>query len=421
MPVEHSLPFNYNLLITTPNTVLLRTLQGDQTIFECESANGIVNARAATNNSSLLAIADRHVVILHNTARPREKKHRLTGGSDVPRLLLFSSDSRTLFFNTTLNNSIQAFSLPTGALLPSSHSHPSPPNVVAISSDGHILLSASSSPPTVLIQDRRWPGSAAVDFKLTGTSSAVTCAAFETLSWAAEQSSIQFVLGFKDGALALYKTTLPLLSQSLTPHHDDQSTDRQLRPTAEAALSKLHRAAMGGVTAAAFIPGYASRVISVGQDGRSTSLAVATSAPITSRGRRDGPVLLQGDTTDDPETMYEGTETLIAVGTQAGKVLVYNEMGLLVHEIAMDKPVRSVEWVGDMSAPPILPTRNSSLSPDSGPVIKALMEGIGEIEDEPVQHTTAKELPERSGRLSTPEIDGEPAVSFSIQAQSQDL
>ena len=33
-------------------------------------------------------------------------------------------------------------------------------------------------------------------------------------------------------------------------------------------MKKLHKAAMGGITAAAFVPGYASRVVSIGHDGR---------------------------------------------------------------------------------------------------------------------------------------------------------
>lgn len=80
MPVEHNLPFERNLLITTPNTVHLRSQTGDRVVFQCESADGIAKAYAATDNSSVLAIADSQVVVLHDTTRPREKKHKLSGG-----------------------------------------------------------------------------------------------------------------------------------------------------------------------------------------------------------------------------------------------------------------------------------------------------------------------------------------------------
>lgn len=81
MPVEHSLPFGRNLLITTSNSIHLQTPTGDKTIFECASAGGIVNACAAPDNSSLLAIADSHGVLVHDTAQPRDEKHKLKDSS----------------------------------------------------------------------------------------------------------------------------------------------------------------------------------------------------------------------------------------------------------------------------------------------------------------------------------------------------
>lgn len=79
-----------------------------------------------------------------------------------------------------------------------------------------------------------------------------------------------------------------------------------------------------------------------------------------SRGRADKAVLLGGDATNEVQRVYKGAETLIAIGTQAGKVLIFNILGLLVHEIEVKAPVISVEWVGDLSAPSILPNRNPS-------------------------------------------------------------
>lgn len=183
-------------------------------------------------------------------------------------MLLFSPDSRTLFFNTTLNNSIQAYSLLNGDLLPSSHSHPSPPSILSISDDGGVLLSASSAPPTVLIQDRRRAGIAAVDFNPPDSSSAVTCTAFESLLGAADPASTQFVLGFKDGTLALHSVSLPSLGHNQIPLQDGRWQYQRLQPLSLGAMSQLHKVAMGGVTAAAFIPGYTSRVVSIRHDGR---------------------------------------------------------------------------------------------------------------------------------------------------------
>lgn len=77
-----------------------------------------------------------------------------------------------------------------------------------------------------------------------------------------------FVLGFQDGTLALYRVSV----QPLSPHDKvpplDQTRSAQVDAIRVGAMKKLHKAAMGGIVAAAFIPGYTSRIVSVGQDGR---------------------------------------------------------------------------------------------------------------------------------------------------------
>lgn len=95
-----------------------------------------------------------------------------------------------------------------------------------------------------------------------------------------------------------------------------------------------------------------------------------------SRGRKDGAVILGGDAAEDGEQMYEALLTLIAIGTHTGKVLVFNVLGLLVHEIDTRSPVVAVDWVGDMSAPSNLPTRKPLLSPESRPIVDHLMKVI---------------------------------------------
>lgn len=79
MLVEHNLPSERNLLITTPDAIHLYSKNGDRVLFECEGSDGIVNARAAPDNSSLLAIASRQIVLLHDTIHSREKQHKLEG------------------------------------------------------------------------------------------------------------------------------------------------------------------------------------------------------------------------------------------------------------------------------------------------------------------------------------------------------
>lgn len=72
----------------------------------------------------------------------------------------------------------------------------------------------------------------------------------------------------------------------------------------------------------------------------------------------------------------------------------------------MDVPIRSVEWVGDMSAPSILPHRKAALSPGPGAVIESLMKQIGDVECLLAPKTTTKaevtELP--TGLRSRPTV-----------------
>lgn len=185
-----------------------------------------------------------------------------------PRLLLFSPDSRTLYFSTTLSTAIQAYCIPTGELLPPPQVHPSPPSVLAISSDGNVLLSASPSPPTMFIQDLRFGGGGALNFQLGGAQSPAVFAEFQGEEYLALSSYAFFVVGFQDGTLSLFKLAKFSRRPSCldTPLSPMQALS--LPPSKVGSIKKLHKAAMGGITAASFLPGYKSRVISVGHDGR---------------------------------------------------------------------------------------------------------------------------------------------------------
>jgi hypothetical protein len=205
---------------------------------------------------------------MYETFTVRERVYKLTKTQGEPRLLLFSPDSRILYFTTTLNNSVQAYSIPNDKLLPSLPSHPSPPNAIAISSNGTVLLSASPNPPTIYLQDQRWGRSAAVDFRPTDAQSPATCAAFKQLNGPAHTSYTNLVIGFQDGLLAMYRLFLPSLRKRPEEPRPNQSQFFQLQPVRIGVIKKLHKPAMGGILAAEFIPGYKSRVVSVRHDGK---------------------------------------------------------------------------------------------------------------------------------------------------------
>jgi hypothetical protein len=81
-------PLDQNLFVATPNAIHLRSQLGRKTLFECETANGIVNARASKDNSSLFAVADGQVVILHDATRGQDRKYKLRNGDVLMACLL---------------------------------------------------------------------------------------------------------------------------------------------------------------------------------------------------------------------------------------------------------------------------------------------------------------------------------------------
>jgi hypothetical protein len=70
------LPADLKLFIATPSAIHTYDQSSRKPIFEC-ATGGIVNARAAKDNSSLLAVADSHLVLLHDPTRGTDRKYRL--------------------------------------------------------------------------------------------------------------------------------------------------------------------------------------------------------------------------------------------------------------------------------------------------------------------------------------------------------
>lgn len=119
-----------------------------------------------------------------------------------------------------------------------------------------------------MIQDRRIRGQAAINLKPTDSTTAVTCASFGPTKGGSYSQHSYIALGFQDGTLAIYKVATPIIVRVQDCPHEVTASDTKLYSARVAAIRKLHRASMGGVTAAAFIPGYKLRVITVGHDGR---------------------------------------------------------------------------------------------------------------------------------------------------------
>jgi hypothetical protein len=163
---------------------------------------------------------------------------------------------------------VQAYSIPTAEMLPSQQPHPSPPSIIAVSSDGSVLLSASSTPPTIYLQDRRWGGSAPVNFHPMDAHTPVSCAAFQACDDTLEASNANFLLGFQDGRIVLYRLLLPAPPGQRRNSQSHHIPTYHLQPVRTGIMRRLHKPTMGGVAAAEFVPGYKSRVVTIRHDGR---------------------------------------------------------------------------------------------------------------------------------------------------------
>jgi hypothetical protein len=107
-----------------------------------------------------------------------------------------------------------------------------------------------------------------VNYRSTDANAPVSCAVFRVEEDEAEHSYTLFVLGFQDGRLVLYRLFLPRSSRHRNHRYSHHAQSFQLQPVRIAAIGKLHKAAMGGIAAAEFLPGYKSRIVSIGHDGR---------------------------------------------------------------------------------------------------------------------------------------------------------
>jgi hypothetical protein len=90
---------------------------------------------------------------------------------------------------------------------------------------------------------------------------------------------------------------------------------------------RLHKPGMRGVKAAEFISDYTSRVISVGLDGRCRLVDLSKASKVYRTWYVEG------------ESHCLAVHKLIAIGTSAGKIEIFNVIGLKVHETYMNVPV----------------------------------------------------------------------------------
>ena len=91
-------PPHCHILISTPGEILAWDLYGVKTLFS-SSKGGIVAAVRLASSPDTLAVADRHVVVLHDTSRAQERSWGLSAHEDDTRQLRYESNARSLFIS----------------------------------------------------------------------------------------------------------------------------------------------------------------------------------------------------------------------------------------------------------------------------------------------------------------------------------
>lgn len=127
---------------------------------------------------------------------------------------------------------------------------------------------------------------------------------------------------------------------------------------------KLHKAHMGGIVAAEFLPGFYARTVSIGRDGKCRLVDFDGKLTVLRTWQISGPATCLSVlparklfTAGLPRTSVSstgvdsGAKVLIAIGREDGKVLVFNSLGLLEIEMNIGSGVFGVQWVERETTP----------------------------------------------------------------------
>lgn len=281
---------------------------------------------------------------------------------------------------------MQTYSLQESKLLDPSHNHPSPPTVFAISSNFNLLLSASVSPPTIHLTNLLL-NNPPILLRPRCSLSAVVTAEFHP-----ERPNV-FLLAFADGTCATYDAARIFRDRERAGRRSGPTTSgttaetmfiKNLHATSNVVSSSALESAIElsgydpstgvvgignkavGITAAAFVPRYKSRFVTVGADGKccvidlpiqgkrdahvSSSWHVqgpATSLSVTSFHHEAG---VFGQDREQARTRAEvgpKPKALIAIGCQDGRVLLFDLRGNRLGDECFhpNGSVVDVEWM----------------------------------------------------------------------------
>lgn len=329
----------------------------------------------------------------------------------------YAKESKNLFFTTTLQNSVQSYSLKHSKLLDPAHTHPSPPSVFALSCTSQFLLSTSPTPPTIHLTSLAL-NTPPVLLRPQFSSSAVVAAEFHP------ERENYFCLAFADGTAAVYDANhfyygngerrgnpamlgtggekafirgLHLGSTTKNAATEGGATLEGYDPATNAGAIGPRES---GISAVAFVPGRKATVVTVGADGKccvvdftqptkhravllkswhirrpATSLSIICSTKKVSIGQFDG--------ADDPEPEQRqdspNESYYIAVGRSDGRVLLFDLDGKALGEQALDENgarVIDVEWT-QIGSGSVLPYQNIGSGIRRSPVVKRKRRSLG--------------------------------------------
>jgi hypothetical protein len=158
-------------------------------------------------------------------------------------------------------------------------------------------------------------------------------------------------------------------------------------------------------------------------------LSIVDTGLVHSRQRSEPKIILSCDTAQDGESRYKESDTLIALGTQSGKVYFFSSLGLLVHEISVEAQIVALEWVGDMTAPSVSPGRIASPTPSvpettidiEQPVLDLILDQYKSEANEATGTVQRRSLRKRSSAISSPIPLGRTQDLFSGASESEPL
>ncbi|KAI4721815.1 WD40 repeat-like protein [Aureobasidium sp. EXF-10727] len=370
-------PTNSHLIITTSGGIFSWDRDGVKKLLN-SSKKGILAAREAKDGSQILAVADEHVVILHDCKRGREESWGLSGNEvrrrGIVRLLEYAPDAKSLFLSTSLTGAIQHYSIHESRQLDPLSSHPSPPTVLAVSPTSHLMLSASENPTVVYLQNLILK-TTAIQLHPSASSAAVATASFHP-----ERPNV-FLLAFKDGTIAAYDATKIGRSSERTCNKSVPATNghageishfsnlhritniRNLSDPPDASLNTTIGSKSVAITGAAFLPGFRTRAVSVGADGRCRLIDFEAGGRILRTWHAQAPVTSLSVLAMKPSSQTAKTaskqksgvtssstegNTVVAVGRVDGQVLLFDSVGLRLDQVLVDalcETIISVEWM----------------------------------------------------------------------------